>query len=60
MNGERHPGEVYKDFREAVLKILGSQDNPPALGHGKEASLPVDVTTELHTVVCNFQFLNEL
>lgn len=35
VNGERNPGEVYIDFREAVMKILGMSDgderrgNPP-------------------------------
>lgn len=27
VNGERNPSEVYKDFRSAVLEVLGSQDN---------------------------------
>ncbi|KAG8334577.1 hypothetical protein J6590_087066 [Homalodisca vitripennis] len=26
INGERHPSEVYTDFRSAVLRFLGSQD----------------------------------
>ncbi|KAK9731388.1 hypothetical protein QE152_g13691 [Popillia japonica] len=47
INGERHPGEVFKDFREAVLKILGMQDNPPIFSNGSEANLPTDLTTEL-------------
>lgn len=50
VNGERHPGEVYRDFKEAVIKILGSQDNPPALGEGTEAPVPPNLATELHTV----------
>lgn len=51
MNGERHPEEVYKDFKAAVLKILGSQDNPPALDHGRDATVPLDISSELHTRV---------
>lgn len=34
VNGERAPAEVYKDFREAVLEILGAQDNQNALLNG--------------------------
>lgn len=34
VNGERNPGEVYKDFRSAVFEILGSQDNQNALLNG--------------------------
>lgn len=34
MNGERAPTEVYKDFRIAVLDILGAQDNQEALLNG--------------------------
>ncbi|XP_060518080.1 adenylate kinase isoenzyme 5 [Cylas formicarius] len=29
VHGERPPADVYKDFREAVFRILGDQDNPP-------------------------------
>lgn len=34
VNGERAPSEVYKDFRTAVLDILGAQDNQEALLNG--------------------------
>lgn len=34
VNGERNPAEVYKDFRDAVFEILGSQDNQAALLNG--------------------------
>lgn len=34
VNGERNPGEVYKDFRSAVFEVLGSQDNQNALMNG--------------------------
>lgn len=34
VNGERNPAEVYKDFRDAVFEILGSQDNQTALLNG--------------------------
>ncbi|XP_055678396.1 adenylate kinase isoenzyme 5 isoform X2 [Lutzomyia longipalpis] len=34
VNGERSPTEVYKDFREAVLEILGAQENQEALLNG--------------------------
>lgn len=51
VNGERHPGDVYKDFREAVMRILGMQDNPPNFTNGKEASIPADVTVELPIMV---------
>ncbi|RZC14242.1 adenylate kinase isoenzyme 5, partial [Asbolus verrucosus] len=50
INGERHPSDVYKDFRTAVFKILGMQDNPPVFTNGKVASVPTDVTTELPTM----------
>lgn len=53
INGERLPADVYQDFRAAVFRILGSQDNPPVFSSGKIAPIPVDVaTTELSTVVC--------
>nr|CAI5837981.1 unnamed protein product [Callosobruchus analis] len=51
INGERSPGDVYKDFRAAVFRILGTQDNPPVFSNGKAAPVPNDVvTTELPTV----------
>ncbi|XP_062548204.1 uncharacterized protein LOC134213291 isoform X2 [Armigeres subalbatus] len=34
INGERAPSEVYKDFRVAVLDILGAQENQEALLNG--------------------------
>lgn len=34
VNGERAPNEVYRDFRTAVLDILGSQENQEALLNG--------------------------
>ncbi|XP_052867793.1 adenylate kinase isoenzyme 5 [Anopheles cruzii] len=34
INGERSPAEVYKDFRTAVLDILGAQENQEALLNG--------------------------
>lgn len=34
MNGERAPAEVYRDFRTAVLDILGAQENQEALLNG--------------------------
>lgn len=34
MNGERAPAEVYKDFRNAVLEILGSLENQEAALNG--------------------------
>ncbi|XP_058452482.1 adenylate kinase isoenzyme 5 isoform X2 [Malaya genurostris] len=34
INGERAPTEVYKDFRAAVLDILGAQENQEALLNG--------------------------
>lgn len=34
VNGERNPGEVYKDFRSAVLRVLGSQENLSAAANG--------------------------
>lgn len=45
INGERLPADVYKDFRAAVFKILGTQDNPPVFSSGKVAPIPNDVTT---------------
>lgn len=53
MNGERHPGDVYKDFRAAIMRILGMQDNPPIFSNGRVASVPADVTVELPTMVNN-------
>ncbi|KRT85301.1 hypothetical protein AMK59_2242, partial [Oryctes borbonicus] len=50
INGERHPGEVFRDFREAVLKILGMQDNPPVFSAGQEVNLLSDLRTELPKV----------
>ncbi|XP_065172153.1 adenylate kinase isoenzyme 5 isoform X2 [Atheta coriaria] len=50
VNGERHPGDVYKDFRSSIFRILGMQDNPPIFSNGKVASVPEDVTMELPTV----------
>ncbi|VEN41207.1 unnamed protein product [Callosobruchus maculatus] len=51
INGERSPGDVYKDFRAAVFRILGTQDNPPVFSNGKAAPVPNDViTTELPTM----------
>ncbi|XP_050082037.1 adenylate kinase isoenzyme 5 isoform X2 [Anopheles aquasalis] len=37
INGERSPSEVYKDFRTAVLDILGAQENQEALLNGVAA-----------------------
>lgn len=52
VNGERLPGDVYKDFKDAVFKILGKQDNPPVFSNGKVAPIPDDLaTTDLPTVV---------
>lgn len=34
VNGERAPADVYKDFRTAVLEVLGAQDNQEALLNG--------------------------
>ncbi|KAB0797439.1 hypothetical protein PPYR_08433 [Photinus pyralis] len=47
INGERHPGDVYKDFKAAIMKILGTQDNPPVFSNGHIPEVPADVTTEL-------------
>ncbi|KAJ8955549.1 hypothetical protein NQ318_001379 [Aromia moschata] len=47
INGERPPADVYKDFRAAIFRILGMQDNPPVFSNGKVAPLPSDVVTEL-------------
>lgn len=49
VNGERHPGDVYKDFRSSVFRILGEHDNPPVFGNGRIASVPDDVSSELPT-----------
>ncbi|XP_072388705.1 uncharacterized protein [Diabrotica undecimpunctata] len=51
INGERVPADVYQDFREAVIRILGMQDNPPVFANGKVAPVPDDVvSTELPLV----------
>uniref|UniRef100_A0A182V3F9 Adenylate kinase isoenzyme 5 n=1 Tax=Anopheles merus TaxID=30066 RepID=A0A182V3F9_ANOME len=39
INGERSPSEVYKDFRTAVLDILGAQENQEALLNGVAVEL---------------------
>lgn len=31
VNGERNPEEVYKDFRAAILQILGTHDDQAAI-----------------------------
>ncbi|XP_035909092.1 adenylate kinase isoenzyme 5 isoform X5 [Anopheles stephensi] len=38
INGERSPSEVYKDFRTAILDILGAQENQEALLNGVAAN----------------------
>ncbi|KAJ8920692.1 hypothetical protein NQ315_004831, partial [Exocentrus adspersus] len=51
INGERVPSDVYKDFRSAVLRILGTQDNPPVFTNGKAAPpASTDVIAELPNV----------
>ncbi|KAK4879953.1 hypothetical protein RN001_008099 [Aquatica leii] len=50
INGERHPGDVYKDFKTSIMKILGTQDNPPVFTNGLPPEVPVNVTTELPIV----------
>ncbi|KAK9879399.1 hypothetical protein WA026_006466 [Henosepilachna vigintioctopunctata] len=49
VNGERHPSEVYADFKSSIFKILGEQDNPPVFANGKVAPVPNDVSNELPT-----------
>ncbi|XP_045471426.1 adenylate kinase isoenzyme 5 [Harmonia axyridis] len=49
INGERHPSEVYSDFKSSLFRILGQQDNPPVFSNGKVAPIPSDVSTELPT-----------
>lgn len=51
VNGERHPGDVYGDFRAAVMRILGMQDNPPVFSNGNVSTAEVDVTSELPAAV---------
>ncbi|CAG9860804.1 unnamed protein product [Phyllotreta striolata] len=51
INGERVPNDVYQDFKAAVIRILGMQDNPPIFANGKVAPVPDDVVkTELPQV----------
>ncbi|XP_056643842.1 adenylate kinase isoenzyme 5 [Diorhabda sublineata] len=45
INGERVPAEVYQDFKAAIIRILGMQDNPPLFANGKVAPVPDDVVT---------------
>ncbi|KAK5646555.1 hypothetical protein RI129_005019 [Pyrocoelia pectoralis] len=47
INGERHPSDVYKDFKAAIMKILGTQDNPPVFSNGHIPEVPSNVATEL-------------
>ncbi|KAL4705066.1 hypothetical protein ACJJTC_004565 [Scirpophaga incertulas] len=42
VNGERNPEEVYKDFRAAVLQILGGQEEQAAM-HGVGAGIPGEI-----------------
>ncbi|XP_050516739.1 uncharacterized protein LOC114324154 [Diabrotica virgifera virgifera] len=57
INGERVPADVYQDFRDAVIRILGMQDNPPVFANGKVAPVPDDVvSTELPLVILNNAF----
>ncbi|KAK6616896.1 hypothetical protein RUM43_014866 [Polyplax serrata] len=51
INGERNPAEVYKDFRSAVLRILGSaeqvaEESPPAVEEESEIDQSDGVTRE--------------
>lgn len=45
VNGERNPNDVYKDFRSAVLEILGSQDDQPRIANGgpPQAHTTIDI-----------------
>lgn len=41
INGERNPSEVYKDFRSAVLRILGSAEQVnPTVAEADDEILP--------------------
>ncbi|XP_063233560.1 adenylate kinase isoenzyme 5 [Bacillus rossius redtenbacheri] len=46
VNGERDPAEVYKDFRSAVLRILGARDPPPPPPPPPPPRVAADVTVE--------------
>lgn len=41
MNGERNPGDVYSDFRSAVLRILGANSDK---GNGMSNGMAVHPT----------------
>ncbi|XP_063984639.1 adenylate kinase isoenzyme 5 isoform X2 [Diachasmimorpha longicaudata] len=45
VNGERNPSEVYLDFREAVVRILGLSEN-----EAFDRSLPQSLQTEVEVV----------
>ncbi|KAL0848861.1 hypothetical protein ABMA28_013269 [Loxostege sticticalis] len=43
VNGERNPEEVYKDFRAAVLQILGTHDDQAALNGVGTGGIPGEI-----------------
>ncbi|KAJ8978768.1 hypothetical protein NQ317_017492 [Molorchus minor] len=43
INGERPPGDVFKEFNAAVFRILGMQDNPPVFSNGNAVTLSSEV-----------------
>lgn len=51
VNGERNPNEVYKDFRSAVLEILGSQDDRPRAPSIVNGPLKAHTTIDIPGVI---------
>ncbi|KAF5303184.1 hypothetical protein FQA39_LY10097 [Lamprigera yunnana] len=60
LNGERHPTDVYKEFKASIMKILGTQDNPPVFANGQPPKVPANVTTELPVMAPQTNELKEV
>lgn len=48
INGERHPSEVYNDFRAAILKILGTPDKMAVMVPNGVLPLPPTTTASIY------------
>lgn len=64
VNGERNPSEVYKDFRSAVLQVLGSQDDRdqrlmPFSGRARADSIVAIPGVIVEAETTNWQELDE-
>ncbi|KAK9510041.1 hypothetical protein O3M35_004914 [Rhynocoris fuscipes] len=50
INGERNPAEVYTDFRTAIMRIIGNQDNPKKNGAISNGNIVSNPTTTVASV----------